>query len=95
MYLSGSDQQALRGVLGLLARDDCGEREIRERLGHSLLSLLRADQFASFVWNAERGCFGSRVAINMEPANLTPMTSGTNTTIRSPLSCSRAAAPPA
>lgn len=70
MYLSGSDQQALRGVLGLLARDDCGEREIRERLGHSLLSLLRADQFASFVWNAERGCFGSRVAINMEPANL-------------------------
>jgi DNA-binding CsgD family transcriptional regulator len=71
MYLSASEQQALRGVFTLLARDDeGGEREIRERLGHALLGLLRADQFASFVWNAERGGFGSRVAINMAPANL-------------------------
>ena len=70
MYLSASEQQALRGVFTLLARDECGEREIRERLGHALLGLLRADQFASFVWDAERGGFGSRVAINMAPANL-------------------------
>lgn len=70
MYLSASDQQSLRGVLTLLTRDDCGEREIRERLGHALLGLLRADQFASFVWDAERGSFGSRVAINMAPSNL-------------------------
>lgn len=71
MYLSASVQQALRGVFTLLARDDeGGEREIRERLGHALLGLLRADQFASFVWDAERGGFGSRVAINMAPANL-------------------------
>ncbi|MGQ2997520.1 helix-turn-helix transcriptional regulator [Variovorax sp.] len=71
MYLSASEQQALRGVFTLLARDDeGGEREIRERLGHALLGLLRADQFASFVWDAERGGFGSRVAINMAPANL-------------------------
>ena len=70
MYLSASEQQALRGVFTLLARDECGEREIRERLGHALLGLLRADQFASFVWDAERGGFGSRGAINMAPANL-------------------------
>ncbi|MFS2055432.1 hypothetical protein ACEN8K_42370, partial [Variovorax sp. CT11-76] len=49
MYLSASEQQALRGVFTLLARDECGEREIRERLGHALLGLLRADQFASFA----------------------------------------------
>lgn len=71
MYLSASDQQALRGVLTLLTHDDeCAEHEIRERLGHALLDLLRADQFASFVWDAERGSFGSRVAINMAPSNL-------------------------
>ena len=70
MYLSASDQQSLRGVLTLLTGDDCGEQEIRERLGHALLGLLRADQFASYVWDAERGSFGARVAINMAPSNL-------------------------
>ena len=70
MYLSGTEQQALRGVFTLLAEDGCGERELREQLGHALLGLLRADQFASFVWDAASGSFGARVAINMESANL-------------------------
>ncbi|MDH6591500.1 DNA-binding CsgD family transcriptional regulator [Variovorax sp. TBS-050B] len=69
MYLKASEQQALRGVFALLA-EDCGEREIRERLGRALLDLLRADQFASYVWDAGRGHFGQRVALNMDPANL-------------------------
>lgn len=71
MYLTGTEQQALRGVFTLLAEDAaCNEREIRERLGRALLDLLHADQFASFVWDAGSGSFGARVAINMEPANL-------------------------
>lgn len=69
MYLKASEQQALRGIFALLAQDQ-GEREIRERMGWALLDLLRADQFASFVWDAESGTFGKRVALNMEADNL-------------------------
>ena len=69
MYLTGSEQAALRGVFALLAQDHA-EREIREQLGHALLELLHADQFASFVWNPEAGRFDGRVAIHMDPANL-------------------------
>ncbi|SET88080.1 helix-turn-helix transcriptional regulator [Variovorax sp. OV084] len=69
MYLTGSEQHALRGVFTLLA-EDRGEQEIRERLGWALLDLLHADQFASFVWDAASGSFGARVALHMDPANL-------------------------
>lgn len=69
MYLTGPEQHALRGVFTLLAQDR-GEHDIRERLGWALLDLLRADQFASFVWNAESGKFDGRAALNMDPANL-------------------------
>ncbi|MBT2321746.1 helix-turn-helix transcriptional regulator [Variovorax paradoxus] len=69
MYLSASEQHALRGIFALLAEDQ-GEREIRERIGWALLDLLHADQFASFVWDAASGSFGQRVALNMDPANL-------------------------
>ncbi|VTU37276.1 Transcriptional regulatory protein DevR (DosR) [Variovorax sp. PBL-H6] len=69
MYLKASEQLGLRGIFALLAEDQ-GEREIRERLGWALLDLLRADQFASFVWDADSGTFGKRVALNMEPGNL-------------------------
>jgi len=69
MYLTGSEQTALRGVFALLAQDHA-EREIREQLGRALLELLHADQFASFVWNPQAGRFDARVAIHMDPANL-------------------------
>lgn len=69
MYLTGSEQHALRGVFTLLA-EDRGEQEIRERLGWALLDLLHADQFASFVWDAASSNFGARVALHMDPANL-------------------------
>jgi len=47
-----------------------GEAEVRERIGLQLLDLLGADYYASYVWNAERGLFGSRVALNMSDRNL-------------------------
>ena len=69
MYLTGAEQRALRSVFVLLA-DDHDETEVRECVGRSLLDLLHADQFASFVWNAHAGCFDRRVALNMDPGNL-------------------------
>lgn len=47
--------------------DSC---EIRERAGVELLDLLRADQFASFVWNPNERRFADHVFINMDPQNL-------------------------
>lgn len=69
MYLKASEQRVLRGIFALLAEDQ-GEHDIRERVGWALLDLLQADQFASFVWDADSGTFGKRVALNMEPSNL-------------------------
>lgn len=41
------------------------EREVRERVGCGLLDMLRADYFASYVWDDSTSCFGSPVSINM------------------------------
>ena len=69
MILSESERQSLGRMFGLLA-DDLGEREVRTRIGAALLDLLRADHFASFVWNEQTGRFGDGLWINMEASNL-------------------------
>jgi DNA-binding CsgD family transcriptional regulator len=69
MYLGGREQTALAACFALLAQD-LNERDIRARVGRLLLELFRADYFASYVWNAESGCFGDPVSLNMDPANL-------------------------
>lgn len=69
MFLSAPERHALATCFALLA-EDLGEREIRERLGHALLELFRADHFASYVWNASGARFDNGLALNMDPANL-------------------------
>jgi DNA-binding CsgD family transcriptional regulator len=69
MILSTNEQAALRRIFGLLA-EDLHEREIRARIGTALLDLLRADQFASFVWDQRQQRFGSGLWLNMDDANL-------------------------
>jgi DNA-binding CsgD family transcriptional regulator len=69
MIVSQSERNALANIFGLLA-EDCGEREIRTRIGWSLLDLLRADHFASFVWDATTQRFDRGVWINMSEGNL-------------------------
>ncbi len=44
--------------------------EVREKAGHRLLRLLRADHFASFVWNEEIGEFRDGITINMTDDNI-------------------------
>jgi|SRR5579862_2568517 DNA-binding CsgD family transcriptional regulator len=56
-----------------IMRDLTGEfshSEVRRRVGQSLLELLDADYFASYIWDAEKGAYESRVQINMTPENL-------------------------
>ncbi|MGB6432466.1 MAG: LuxR C-terminal-related transcriptional regulator [Bradyrhizobium sp.] len=69
MYVTAQESRALSRLFGLLA-EDLAEREVRERIGHHLLELLSADQFASFVWDTPSGSFGSGVWLNMSPDNL-------------------------
>ena len=45
-------------------------RETRELAGVELLKLLRADYFASFIWNPNERRFADHVFINMDPQNL-------------------------
>ena len=69
MHLSTAEQAALKRTFALLA-EDLGERDVRLTLGEALLELLRADQFASFVWDAQAQRFGDGVWLHMDPANL-------------------------
>jgi len=69
MHLSTPEQAALKRTFALLA-EDLGEREVRLTLGQALLELLRADQFASFVWDAQAQRFSDGVWLHMDEANL-------------------------
>jgi DNA-binding CsgD family transcriptional regulator len=70
MNLSLADLNVLGRILSLLAVQIPPD-ELRHRLGHHLLSLLRADHFASYVWDEQRQLYGRGVWLNMDPANLT------------------------
>lgn len=49
---------------------DFDHNEVRQRVGKSLLELLDADHFASYIWDPESNCFVSGVQINMSEDNL-------------------------
>lgn len=69
MHLSVSECRSLTRILALLA-EDARECEIRARVGRALLDLLRADYFASYVWDEATARFGCPVTINMNEDNL-------------------------
>lgn len=49
---------------------DFDHAEVRQRVGETLLDLLDADHFASYVWDGETNKFVSGVQINMSDDNL-------------------------
>lgn len=69
MIVSDNERRTLARIFGLLA-EDCSELDIRTRIGSALLELLRADHFASFVWDDASQRFGRGVWIHMTEANL-------------------------
>lgn len=69
MYLNESEA----GLIFSIMRDLSGEFdevEVRQRVGKSLLELLGADYFTSYVWDQNAGQFASCVQINMTDENL-------------------------
>jgi DNA-binding NarL/FixJ family response regulator len=69
MYLNTKQANSLARLMTWFT-EDYKEAEIRRRVGQELLTLLQADYFASFVWDAAAGRFSGRVAINMADDNL-------------------------
>jgi DNA-binding CsgD family transcriptional regulator len=69
MFLSAAQSRTLSKLMVTLAEPH-GEAEVREQIGLQLLDLLGADYYASYVWDAARGVFGKRVALNMSDGNL-------------------------
>ncbi len=69
MHLTAHESRTLSRLFGLLA-EDMVEHEVRERVGHGLLDLLKADYYASYVWDEAANRFGGRVTLNMDDDNL-------------------------
>lgn len=65
-------ERRYQGILKVIEQlnSGLGSRQIRESAGFALMSLLRADQFASFVWNDGEQRFTECVFFNMDPDNL-------------------------
>jgi len=69
MYLTDQQTKQLAEVMATLA-EPFDEAEIRARVGAQMMSLLGAQYYASYVWDAITQAFGDAVQINMDPANL-------------------------
>ncbi len=64
LSLTSSESAEVFGIMEDLTHG-YDNAEVRERTGHRLLRLLKADYFASCVWNEESGEFGDGIAINL------------------------------
>ena len=70
-FVNLTDQEA--NLVFSIMRDLSGDfdhTEVRQRVGKTLLELLNADYFASYVWDEEQKKFVSCVQLNMNRENL-------------------------
>ena len=70
-FVNLTDQEA--NLVFSIMRDLSGDfdhTEVRQRVGKTLLELLNADYFASYVWDEEQNKFVSCVQLNMNRENL-------------------------
>ena len=65
-------ERRYQGILKVIEHlnSGLGSRQVRESAGMALMSLLQADQFASFVWSDSEQRFTESVFINMDADNL-------------------------
>lgn len=69
MYLSAHKINLLSRTMAVLAEPQHGPA-LRLRVGALMLELLDAQHYASYVWDAARGCFDQGVHLNMDNSNL-------------------------
>lgn len=69
MYLSMCEQRCMADLFACLAEDHANA-SVRLEVGRLLLRLMRADYFASYVWDAADKRFAQGVTVNMSLDNL-------------------------
>src|SRR4051794_12105973 len=70
MHISTQKQRILSRTIELLAADHASSQALRMSIGASLLELLDADLYASYVWNPQSGMFELGVAVNIDQASI-------------------------
>jgi DNA-binding CsgD family transcriptional regulator len=66
MYIGARKYRVLSDIIERLSADYTDSRDLRSSIGGSLLDLLDADLYASYVWNPQNKAFERGVAINMD-----------------------------
>jgi len=66
MHISAKKYRVLSGIIELLSADYADSRDLRTAIGGSLLDLLDAELYASYVWNPQIQAFERGVAVNMD-----------------------------
>jgi DNA-binding CsgD family transcriptional regulator len=68
MHISAKKHRVLSQLIEQLSADYADSGALRATIGSSLLDLLDADLYASYVWNQHRRAFERGVAINLDDA---------------------------
>lgn len=66
MHIGARKYRVLSDIIERLSADYTDSRDLRSSIGGSLLDLLDADLYASYVWNPQSKAFERGVAINMD-----------------------------
>jgi len=66
VHVSARKCRVLSDIIELLSADYADSRDLRSTIGGSLLDLLDADLYASYLWNSQKQAFERGVAINMD-----------------------------
>lgn len=69
MYFSKNKIKDLSKLFEILSSDHFG-KDIRTDIGNLILSILNAQNFASFIWNNETDLFDSAARLNMSEKNI-------------------------
>ena len=70
MHMGTKKRRILSDIIGMLSADHADSRNLRTSIGPSLLDLLDADLYSSYVWNAQSGLFELGVAVNIDDASI-------------------------
>lgn len=70
MHMGTKKRRILSDVIGLLSADHASSHDLRTTIGTSLLELLDADVYASYLWNSQTSLFEGGVGVNIDDPSI-------------------------
>lgn len=70
MHMGTKKRRILSDVIGLLSADHASSRDLRTTIGTTLLELLDADVYASYLWNSQTSLFEGGVGVNIDDTSI-------------------------